>query len=376
MVFTVIVFLLLLSVLVLVHELGHFIAAKKLGVKAEEFGIGFPPRVKKLFAWRGTEFTLNWLPLGGFVRLRGEDPVVKLPKIIAEKSGFFWAQKIWKRTLILLAGVTMNMVLAIAVFSIAYAVTGIPVKTDKVFIEAIAPESPAEKSSLKNGDQILEVISGNKNTSITDTDKFIEIVNQNLGREISLRVIKKVYPERSRRDITDITIINIIPRLKENTPSGEGSLGVVLSNIELVHYPWWKMPFFSAWFGLKEAFLWGVEIFTGLTHMFSNLIVRGQIPKDIAGPVGIASVTGRIAAQGIIPLLQFMGILSVNLAIVNVLPIPALDGGRLLFLIIEKLRGRPVNPKKEYWANLVGYALLITLILLITLNDIFRLLAA
>lgn len=363
---TVLIFLLLLSVLVLVHELGHFIAAKKLGVKAEEFGVGFPPRVKKLFNWRGTEFTLNWLPLGGFVRLRGEDPEIKLPRVIAEKTGFFWAQKIWKRTLILLAGVTMNMLLAVVVFSVSYTVIGIPVKTDKVFIEGVAPSSPAEKAGLGSGDQVLEIISPDQNIPVADTDKFIEIVNQNLEREIFLKIAPK--------DITVIKVINIIPRSKEETPDGQGALGVVVSNIELIHYPWWKMPFLSAWFGLKEAFLWGVEIISGLVHMLSNLIVRGQVPQDIAGPVGIASVTGKIAAQGLIPLLQFMGILSVNLAIVNVLPIPALDGGRLLFLVIEKLRGRPVNPKKEYWANLIGYALLISLIVLITIHDIFRLL--
>lgn len=363
---TILIFLLLLSILVLVHELGHFIIAKKLGVEVEEFGIGFPPRAKKLFKWRGTEFTLNWLPLGGFVRLRGEDPNVKILRSIADKSGYFWAQKIWKRALILLAGVTMNMILAIAVFSASYAVTGIPIKSDRVSIEAVAPSSPAEKANLKAGDQILEIISGNQSATVNDTDKFIETVNQNLGREISLKIIP--------RDITVITIINITPRLQEETPEGQGALGVVVSNIELIHYPWWKMPLLSAWFGLKEAFLWGIEIFTGLTHMLSNLIIRGQAPQDIAGPVGIAAVTGQIAAKGIIPLLQFMGILSVNLAIVNILPIPALDGGRLLFLIIEKLRGRPVNPKKEYWANMIGYALLISLIVLITIHDILRLL--
>lgn len=361
---TVPIFLILLSILVLVHELGHFISARIFGIKAEEFGIGLPPLAKKLFHWRGTKFTLNWLPLGGFVRLRGEELEIKMLKKIAEKKGYFWAQKCWKRGVVLSAGVAMNMILAVILFSVTYAATGIPVETDRVIIQGIESESPAEKADLKAGDQITAVTAGGQTASVGDTDKFIEIINQNLNREIIIRVA------REGRALE----IDVVPRSKEETPEGQGALGVVVSNLDLVHYPWWKMPFLSAWFGLKEAVLWGIDIFAGLINMLSNLIVLGRVPQDLSGPVGIASVTGKIASQGIIPLLQFTGILSVNLAIINIMPIPALDGGRLLFLIIEKLRGRPVNPKKEYWANLMGYALLIGLIILITIRDIYRLL--
>ena len=170
--------------------------------------------------------------------------------------------------------------------------------------------------------------------------------------------------------------VRVTPRPADQTPEGEGALGIALTNVEFVHYPWWKMPFMAAITGIKEALGWSVNIVTGLGSMMSQLIRRGEFPKDVAGPVGIAYITGNVARQGWLALTQFAGILSVNLAVVNLLPFPALDGGRLLFLGIEKLRGRPLNPAKERWAHLIGYALLILLILLATIQDILRILSS
>lgn len=378
---TVIIFILLLSVLVLVHEIGHFVAAKRLGVVAEEFGLGLPPRIRKLFVWRGTEFTLNWLPLGGFVRLRGEDPTS--PRCSsgfrgARKTGYFYAQKAWKRTVILLAGVMMNIVLGVAAFTFVYTSLGIPEVGDEVRIEAVAPGSPAAEAGLQAGDVLLElrvvpiglrIPLGGKNgkLKITDTEGFVEMVNENRGQEVTL-VVKS--QDRQIRDIT------IVPRTEEKTPEGEGALGIAISNLEMVHYPAWQMPFRASVVGLEEAVAWGANIVAGLVDMIVRWIIQGQVPTDIAGPVGIAQLTGQIASQGWIPLFQFTGVLSINLAIINFLPIPALDGGRLLFIAIEKIRGRPVNPKKERWAHLVSYLILIGLILLVTIQDIFRLLSS
>ena len=368
-VITVLIFLVLLSVLVLVHELGHFIAAKKLGVTAEEFGLGLPPKITKLFVWKGTEFSLNWLPIGGFVRMRGEDAAnseFSIQHSVLVNKGYFYAQKPWKRATILLAGVTMNMLLGILAFSLVYFKLGIPQSGNVVRIDGVAPGSPAEQAQLRTGDVVKELQANRlSGYQVTETKEFVEFINNHRGEEITL-VIKRGDEEKE---------VAVTPRIETETPEGEGALGVAVSSVIFVRYPWWQMPFRASWVGLKEALAWGTEIFSGLVAMVVNLITLGKIPTDVAGPVGIAKITGQVASKGWVPLVQFAGILSVNLAIVNVLPIPALDGGRLLFLGIEKLLGRPINPKKERWANLVGYGALITLILLATIQDFFRIFA-
>lgn len=352
----------LLSVLVLIHEFGHFVAARKLGVVAEEFGLGLPPFARKLFIWKGTEFTLNWLPLGGFVRMRGEDQetVNNEQKTMSNEQkaknrdeGYFYAQRPWKRAIILLAGVTMNVLLGIFLFSVTYSVLGIPEPGHTVTIDAVTVGSPAEKVGIQAGDIVRQ---------FTSTEEFVKFINAHRGEEIVM-AIKRGEEEKE---------IAITPRTETETPKGEGALGVAVSNIEFVHYPWWQMPVRASWLGVQEALGWGINILGGLGSLAQQLFLHGRVPADLAGPVGIAKITRQVAKQGWIPLTQFAGILSVNLAVVNVLPIPALDGGRFLFLVIEKLRGKPVNPKKERWAHLVGYGVLIALIILITIRDIFR----
>ena len=377
---TLLIFLILLSVLILVHELGHFFAAKKLGVVAEEFGLGLPPRVRRLFSWKGTEFTLNWLPIGGFVRMRGEDQETRNNEqetMNKESNGYFYAQKPWKRAVILLAGVTMNLIFGIVAFTGVYSFLGIPTETNKVIVQGVAPGSPADQAQLHPGEIILELKVKSEKfppkadppmaEKVTDTKQFIETVNQNRGELMSL-VLKQ--PTGETREVS------LVPRPESDTPEGEGALGVAISNVEFVRYPWWQMPFRAAVTGIKEAIGWSISIISGLGGMIKQLIVTGQLPHDVAGPVGIAYIAGNVARQGWLALTQFAGILSVNLAVVNLLPFPALDGGRLLFLGIEKLRGRPLNPAKERWAHLIGYALLILLILLATIQDILRILSS
>ena len=363
---TILIFLLLLSVLVLVHELGHFIAAKKLGVVAEEFGLGLPPKVRKLFTWQGTEFTLNWLPLGGFVKMKGEDRETENRKQKTENNerndGNFYSQKPWKRAIILVAGVFMNLVLGVGAFTTVYTVLGIPEERDVVVIDGVAPGSPAEKAQLEAGDVVLELqVDRLSGYQVTRVKEFVDFINEHRGQEAIL-IIKRGNENKE---------ISITPRIESETPAGEGALGVAISNIQFIHYPWWQMPFKASVTGFKEALGWGLNIVEGLGKMVSDLIIHGKVPNDVAGPVGIARITGEVAKRGWIPLFQLAGILSINLAVVNILPIPALDGGRLLFLGIEKLRGKPMDPRKERIAHLSGYILLITLLVLITLRDIF-----
>lgn len=363
------IFIILLSVLVLVHELGHFLAAKKLGVATEEFGLGLPPRLKKLFHWRGTDFTLNALPLGGFVRMRGEDANPDSPSAFGQPSaleakGFFFAQKPWKRAVILVSGVLMNLLLGIAAFTAVFTALGIPRQSDKVIIEAVLPGSPAEKADLAPKDVVEEIEIPPGTVSVRNSDQFVEIIGQYRGREITLIVNRE--GNQLRRLVT--------PRVADQTPANEGAMGVVVSSVEFVHYPWWQMPARASVVGVKEAIAWADSIIAGLAGMVVMLF-RGVVPTDIAGPIGIAKLTSEAASRGWIPVFQLAGILSINLAIVNILPIPALDGGRLMFVIIEKIRGRPVHPHRERWAHLVGYAFLIALIILITLQDVLRLIS-
>jgi len=357
---TLLVFIAILSVLVFVHELGHFLAAKRAGIKVEEFGFGIPPRVwgKKVGE---TIYSINALPIGGFVRLYGEDPPSSR-RIGGTSEGqagrAFFEKPIWQRLGVLLAGVTMNLLLAIVAFSVLYYVYGIPSKTDKVKIVGIAENSPAQAVGLKLEDQVIAV-DGNK---ISSVEEFISLSQEKAGQEIELEVL---------RGENQKMVLWLTPR--KEPPEGEGPLGVAISNVELKKYPWYQMPFLGAREGFKESLAWGGMILQTLKKTLVNLATQGKVPKDIAGPVGIYQITGQAAKNGPLAVLQFLGVLSVNLAIINILPLPALDGGRIIFLGYEAVARKKPNPKIEAWINTLGMAFLLALMLLITINDIFRL---
>ena len=340
-------FLITLSVLVLVHELGHFFTAKKLKIKVEEFGFGYPPRFFS-FKKKGTVYSLNLLPFGGFVRMRGED--------LPQGEGSFAGQKKLVRTAVLIAGVLMNFLLGVVLFSIIYTKLGIPQKVDYLLITQVAADSPAEAAGLKVNDKIV---------GFSGTQNFIDFINAHRGREINL-TIQTAYTGKS---------VRVVPRTVEQTPAGEGALGVGFTDTDMVQYPLWQRPFRGAWVGLKEALAWGKDILNGFGKMTGGLF-RGQVPKVVAGPVGIYQISKAASQEGWLAVLQFGGILSINLAILNLLPLPALDGGRLLFVAVEALTRRRVNRKLEQTVHLIGMALLIGLMVLVTVNDIRRLIGA
>lgn len=356
------IFLAILSVLVLVHEWGHYIFAKIFGVRVEEFGFGLPPRARNLFIRKGTQFSLNWLPIGGFVRLYGEE-YSSGDELLVGETGRFYDKSARARVVILTAGVLMNFFLGILLFAVVYSVVGIPEKTLRVRIVEVVGGSPAAAAGLAVDERVAEFRFRGTEIGVFETNQLVKLVTDNAGREIELSVIGKDDVRR---------VVKLVPRL--NPPEGQGALGVVLSNVELIKYPWWQMPFRGMVVGLAEALAWGRDIATGLGKMVYGLLTGKGIPSDLAGPVGIYQVSGQVIKQGFLAVLQFVGVLSVNLAVLNILPIPALDGGRLVFLGVEKLIGKRRKNKIEGYVNTAGMIFLLSVMALITIRDVWRLL--
>jgi len=344
-----IIFVVALSILVLVHELGHFLAAKITGVKVEEFGLGLPPKIfsKK---WKGTVWSLNWLPIGGFCKLYGEDSGGKGSEAFNQKNP-------WQKALIVLGGVMMNLLLAIAIFTAVYSIAGVPVETDKVAIIGVAKGSPAEMAGLKEKDIVLKV----NDLEIKKGSELTEEVGKYKGETVKLRITN--YELQIEKDIE--------VQVRENPPEGEGSMGIAISNTIMQKIKWYEF-YKGIGAGFKEAYYWGEIIASGVGKMVGG-ILRGQMPKDVAGPVGMFQATSSIKQnQGILAVIHFFGIVSVNLAIVNVLPFPALDGGRIIFVIYEMIFRKKANQKFEALVNNIGMAILLTLIVTITVGDVIR----
>lgn len=347
---SILIFLLVLSILILVHELGHFIVARKSGVKVEEFGFGIPPRLfgKKIGE---TIYSLNWLPFGGFVRLHGEQDE---GEITNPRRAFLNKSKKVK-TLIIVAGVVMNFLLAIVAFAIVYSFSGVPRATGKLKVIDVAPGSPAQVAGIVVGDIITKV----GKDVITNSDDFITKTAALKGKRTVFEIQKN----------TDLAKVTLTPR--ENPPQGEGPIGVTITSMEIYYPPVWQRPFYGIYYGFKDAVYWGQTIAVGLWGLIAGLF-RGQVPQDVSGPVGIFAVTTEAAKSGILTLINFVGILSVNLAILNILPFPALDGGRLLFIGIESVTRRKVSAKIEGTIHNIGMIILLVLLLAITIGDIRR----
>ena len=358
---SIIIFILILSVLVIIHELGHFFAAKKSGMKVEEFGLGYPPRATKLFKWQGTTFSLNWIPFGGFVRIEGEE----------ENSGAFHKFSINKRLGVVLAGAIVNFIFGVMAFSLVFSISGIPTRLEQPRLAEISPDSPAAKAGIPANVNIL---------GLRVNDEFVETKTiQDVINEITLRHGETVTIVTSgncyQLECEEISQeFSAYLRKPEETPDNQGSLGIMFQQTVFLHYPWYEMPFRGTWYGLVQAFWLGGVILQSLGDLFLNMVNLGQVPQEIAGPIGIvhqASSQG-IFSQGFLALLSFSGMLSVNLAVLNILPIPALDGGRAVFILIEKITGRKKIEKIENYANYAGYILLLSLLILVTIRDVVR----
>ncbi|HID86278.1 MAG TPA: RIP metalloprotease RseP [Anaerolineae bacterium] len=336
-----------ISLLMFVHELGHFIAAKLSDIPVEEFGFGLPPRLLTLGRLGETEYTINAIPFGAFVRPLGEDDP-------SQPGGFASRGKL-VRASVLAAGPAMNFFLAIALFAAMFAI-GVPAPAGGAGagVYWVEPDSPAAQAGLQVGDTILQV----DDLVLQEINDLREYVARKAGEEITLIVKRKgeVLP----------TPLRLTPRV--NPPEGQGAMGIRYGPpLTKISYPWWQaIPL-----GVRHAF-------TLLGAMFVVLveILRGVMAPEVAGPIGIAQIAGEVAKSGLLNLMEFTGLLSVNLAVVNLLPFPPLDGSRLILIVLELLRGgKRVDPEKERLVQVIGMAVLVSLMLLISYFDLLRLLS-
>jgi regulator of sigma E protease len=349
-----------LSLIVFIHELGHFIAAKLTGVKVEEFGLGFPPRV--WFKKRGeTEYSLNALPIGGFVRLHGEsadDAVKEKDRAFINKSGRV-------RIIIALAGVAMNFVLALFAFSAYYSF--VPLERG-VRITQVSEDSPAQVGGIKPNDTIL-TINGEK-LDIDGTEKFKNIIDAHRGQEVVLEV--KTLEKGKEVQKT----LRVIPR--DNPPENQGSLGVTMTPIDLYYPPIWQRPIYGMKKGFGDTITFANEIVSGFVKLGSD-VSSGKAPEGLEhmiGILGILALFSEVFRYGILETIRFIGVISLNLAIINLLPFPPLDGSRILFVGIERIFGKKAVPKIEAKLHPIGMIILLLLMLGITGREIIHLIQA
>ncbi len=340
-----------LSLLILVHELGHFFVAKISGVRVDEFGFGYPPR---LFAKRygETEYSVNALPFGGFVKIHGED-IAKIDDADPDFRRSFAYQPAWKRSAIILAGVFMNVIFAFILLSLVFMI-GSP---SHMGIASVMGGSPAEKAGIETGDIGLTASAGEEILSDPiSTEEFIALVDRNKGGELALTI-------QRGEEVFEKTVL-----ARENPPEGEGSIGVALVDMGIE-----KKGFFgAAWEGMKTTVILLGRIAVGFYNIITGIFNNPEIIKNIAGPVGIFVITKQAGSVGLVYLIQLLAIISLNLVILNLLPFPALDGGRFLFILIEKIKGSPVSNKFQMAANALGFLLLIALMIIVTIKDIGR----
>jgi len=357
---TIFIFIAILTILILVHEFGHFITAKWAGARVEEFGIGFPPRVFGLKKGE-TLYSVNLLPIGGFVKIYGEDGDKK------NDTRSFASKPLRVRSSIIAAGVLMNIVLSVVLLSFGHFI-GLPQVIDGsdvsgdisnivVRIAAIAQASPAHEAGIRVGDVIDAMQSeGMRLDTIQTIENVQEFTSGHIGKSVLL----------SMKRGGEVFEKTVVPRA--DPPTGEGAIGIAMIRTGQVSYPWYRAPLKGA----ESTFFLVRDTVKAFATIIMDYVSTGALTEELAGPIGIAVITGQVQQLGFIFLLQFIALISINLAIINILPFPALDGGRLLFLAIEKLKGSPVNQKYEKFAHTVGFALIILLMILVTFRDIGR----
>ncbi len=362
---SVFIFVLLLGILVFVHELGHFSVAKFFGIRVDEFGMGFPPRAKKLFHRNGTDYTLNWIPFGGFVKIHGED-ALEQGKDDPDYHRSMPAKPWWQQILVLIAGVTMNMLLAWGLITIAFlggtlaSVSNVThperVKNPQLTVLSVIPGSPAEKMGIMIGDVITSFESLEQN-----------FTGKTLTPENIVRTVRENEPNTPillgiQRGNSDQENVLIIPEY--GITGNQLALGVALDQVGI-----YRISFFQS---IKSSAIYTLNLTKQTIHEFGKLFVGKSNLNNLTGPVGLVSVVGDAQQVGFTSVIMLAALISVNLAVINLVPFPALDGGRVVLVLIEAITRRKININIVTWINSIGFLLLIGLMILVTVKDIIK----
>jgi regulator of sigma E protease len=380
MISTTIIFLLVLTLLIAVHEMGHFLAARLFKIRVDNFAIGFPPRLFSKMIGK-TRFSLNLVPLGGYVTIHGENPEDSIT------SDSILAKPKWQQIIVLIAGVTFNVILAY-IFLVATLMFGTKVSVDtfpgevvrdpKLIITMVAPGSPADLIGIKAGDEILSISNGkdlfaSTSLSVLNVQKTISTAESNVSVTVKRSSLLTVDDGRSQSTST-------VERTKEEAVAykfapvtgivqGKKAAGISMDMIGEA-----KIGFFkSFYYGAIQTYSLMENITVGLAGFIGNVFVGKGSLKEVTGPVGIANVVGNSAKTGVAELLMIIAVISANLAVINMVPFPALDGGRVVVVILEAIIRRPINAKVIGWVNGIGFILLIGLMLVVTFKDVFYL---
>jgi len=386
---TILAVLISLSIIILFHEGGHFVFSKLSKIKVEEFGLGYAPRIigvvkiKSNGKWKiffgkkappdeelaSTIYSLNWIPFGGFNKIKGEEGESNDPDN-------FYARPWWQRFFSLSGGIIMNIILAMILFSIAFMAgmstsaeekdlgQGAIIKDQGVQIIQVQKKSPAEKAGIIIGDIVLKV----DDQEIKTTTKLQNYIDKKVEQEINLKI--KRNGQELNYKITPQKIENIFSQEEiGERKMGGGAIGVSLAEVKIVSY-----PFFQAiWQGVKMAFKMFGRVVEGVYLIIKELFVSHKMIGEAVGVVGIATFIGEAYQVGLAYLVQFLGLISIAIAVSQLIPFPALDGGRLLFLLIEIIRRKPVSRKTEALIHNIGFTLLLLLMVFITYKDLMRL---
>jgi regulator of sigma E protease len=350
---TLILFLLTFTAIIAIHEFGHYLSARLLGMKVLEFAFGFPPRVAAIHH-AGIDYSLNAIPFGGFVRILGQDDFA-IHQAGEGDPGAFTTKPWWAQAIVLAAGVTMNMVLALVVLTIAFS-TGTTASTGVVRVDQVAPNSPAQKAGIQIGDTV-RAIDGRPVTRSSDLVSYVTSqARLHPDQEVTLEIDRNGGP---------LPAIKAVPRAEP--PEGEGPLGIRLDEVQG-----------AVAVALPEAFKAALSLSGQVIGQIAEL--PGQLLASrtssggptVGGPIEIFRVTGQVAQFGIPTFLKLVGVLSVNLAVLNIIPFPGLDGGRLFFVLVGGIFRRRLSPQVEAAVHAVGFVLLLALLVVVSINDIRR----
>lgn len=332
---TIIIAIIFLGILIIFHELGHFITAKRVGIKVEEFAIGMGPKILS-FKKGETAYSLRIFPIGGYVKMMGEDTK-------SDDKRAFNNQKVWKRFTVLSAGSIMNFILAVIFITII--VYNVGVVASPLEIEKVYENTPAQWAGLRVNDKIISV----EGTRVDTVNQLEQLINENRGDSIEIKVLR----DNKERDI----ILTLEPKA-----TGQPMLSFKIEKVSV---------FQAIGQGVKQVISIIRLMIVTLVMLIRDLFA-GQAVEGVMGPVGIIGEIGKAAKQGMLQLLWLGALLSINLGIINLVPFPALDGSRLVFLLVEGVRGKPIDQDKEGLIHFAGFIILIALMIFITYNDITR----